>query len=560
MTRGIKKLLCIMLTVALSIGLLAGCGTGDKDKGTDNTTPSNNNNTTDDSTDTVEFDGPSWKRDTTPITVDWFVAYDWYGKVFDPVNNFADKALQTETGITLNIITGDTDKLNALIMTNELPDIVTFDAIASQRTQLENAGMVLDLEGLASQYAPDLNIPQSQRDWYRNEDGKWYSAVSYYVGPERGNAEFGGSLVTHNNNYVRTDLLTELGLTMDDLKTKDGLYNTLKAVKDQKLQYNGLDVIPMTGAYALHLAQQFGMQLEDESGKLLAAYQQPEYLEALLFYNQLYREGLLTTDEFTQDITMRDQKVASGQVFFAQGWMTVKQPRQSLLSADPNAKMLYAGHLVGGDNGKTPYVEATSTAGWTTTMITKNAENPDRIISLFSYLTQESVTLDEEYGYGCYDIVDGKVVRRQEAIDEYAADYNAAYNKYNMNLQFFVDYMINMKYENVDAVTSELEKDRIAMERDVTVNVYDDKCFSQVKPLAGTDLAGIDAQVTDHWKTAEPQMIMASSAEECERLYNEALNQLEALGFSQLMEYQNERFQENKAKLGYEFAWPTLQK
>ena len=92
------------------------------------------------------------------------MAYDWYGKVFDPVNNIADKKLQTETGITVNIITGDADKLNALIVSGELPDVVTFDAVASQRLQMENAGLVLDLEDLAENYAPDLNVPQSQKD------------------------------------------------------------------------------------------------------------------------------------------------------------------------------------------------------------------------------------------------------------------------------------------------------------------------------------------------------------------------------------------------------------
>jgi len=565
MRRGMKRFLSIMLTGMMCISLLTGCGAGSKtsEEAADTTAAKDNKaaETTDGATaetaDTA-VEGPSWKRDTTPITVDWFVAYDWYGKVFDPVNNLADQTLQTETGITINIITGDTDKLNALIMADELPDIVTFDAVASQRTQLEDAGMVLDLEGLANQYAPDLNIPQSQKDWYRNEDGKWYSAISYYYGPERCNDEFGGFLVTHNNNYVRTDLLAQLGLTMDDLKTKDGLYNALKAVKDQKLQYNGMDVIPITGVFAANMAEQLGIQLEDENGNLLSAYYQPEYLEALLFYNKLYREGLITSDEFTQDTTTRDQKVASGQVFFAQGWMTVKQPRQALLSADANAKFLYAGQLTGGDNGKTPYMNSVNSAGWTTTMITKNAENPDRIISLFAYLTQESVTLDEEYGYGCYDIVDGKVVRHQDAVDEYAADYNAAYNKYNMNLGYLVDYTINEKYENTD-VDNVLEADRIAMERDENVNIYDNKCFTDVEPVSGTDLAGISAQIADYWKTVEPQMIMAESEEECKNVYQEALAQLDALGMQQLMEFRNERFQKNKEKLGLKFAWPTLQ-
>lgn len=501
---------------------------------------------------------PSWKKDTSPITIDWFVAYDWYGKVFDPVNNMADKKLQTETGITINVITGNADKLNALIVSGELPDVVTFDAVASQRLQMEDSGMVLDLEELSEKYAPDLNVPQSQKDWYRNDDGKWYSLVSFYYGPERCTDEFGGFLVTHNSNFVRTDLLEQIGMSMEDLKTKEGFYEALKKVKDEKLQYDGMDVIPLTGVYATNMAQQFGAQLEDKEGNLQDIKLQPEYLEALKFYNRLYREGLITTDEFTQDQTQRDQKVASGQVFMAQGWMTVKQPRSALYSSDPNAKMLYCGSITTGDSGNQHYLSSINAAGWTTTMITKSAEHPDRIISLFSYLTQEEAALDEEYGCGCYDIVDGKAIRKEEAVKEYEDDYNAAYNKYNMNLSFAMDYTIIQKYENLN-VENELEKDRINMERDKDAQLYDDKCFSDINPMAGTDLAAIKASIDEYWKSAEPQMIMASSEEECEKLYQQAIDQIKSMGFDQLYEFQNEKFHKNKQKLGIDFAWPSLQ-
>ena len=220
--------------------------------------------------------------------------------------------------------------------------------------------MVLDLEELSEKYAPDLNVPQSQKDWYRNDDGKWYSLVSFYYGPERCTDEFGGFLVTHNSNFVRTDLLEQIGMSMEDLKTKEGFYEALKKVKDENLQYDGMDVIPLTGVYATNMAQQFGAQLEDKEGNLQDIKLQPEYLEALKFYNRLYREGLITTDEFTQDQTQRDQKVASGQVFMAQGWMTVKQPRSALYSSDPNAKMLYCGSITTGDSGNHDYLKSTS--------------------------------------------------------------------------------------------------------------------------------------------------------------------------------------------------------
>ena len=103
------------------------------------------------------------------------MAYDWYGKKFDEANNLFDKKLYEETGVKIDIQTGDTDKLNMLIQTGKLPDIITLDANSTQRKLLEDNGMVQPLKPLMDQYAPDLLVPQSMIDWYTAKDGNWYS-------------------------------------------------------------------------------------------------------------------------------------------------------------------------------------------------------------------------------------------------------------------------------------------------------------------------------------------------------------------------------------------------
>ena len=122
-----------------------------------------------------------------------------------------------------------------------------------------------------------------------------------------------------------------------------------------------------------------------------------------------------------------------------------------------------------------------------------------------------------------------------------------------------MDYTIIQKYENLN-VENELEKDRINMERDKDASLYDDKCFSDINPMAGTDLAAIKAAIDEYWKSAEPQIIMASDEAECEKLYNQAVEQMYSMGYEELYESQNEKFHKNKEKLGIEFAWPSLQK
>lgn len=172
-----KKGIVLLLVMAMSLSMLAGCGNKDNKPSEPVSNSSENNvsavpdSTPGDSEKTDAVDGPSWKQDTSDCTITWFMAYDWYGKKFDEVNNLFDKKLYEETGVKIDIQTGDTDKLNMLIKTGKLPDIITLDANSTQRKLLEDNKMVQPLGPLMEEYAPDLLVPQSMIDWYTAKDG-----------------------------------------------------------------------------------------------------------------------------------------------------------------------------------------------------------------------------------------------------------------------------------------------------------------------------------------------------------------------------------------------------
>jgi putative aldouronate transport system substrate-binding protein len=503
-----------------------------------------------------ESDGPSWRRDRSPYTLKWFVAYDWYGKTFNPAINLGDKAVLEETGITLEIDTGSYEKLNLLISTGDLPDLVTFDAVSSQRTLLEDGGVLYDLEELSAKYAPDLNVPQSMKDWYRARDGKWYTVASYFYGPERTQPEFGGYYVTHNLNYARQDILDGIGMTLKDLKTKEGFLKALMEVKRKNIQYNGKAVLPYIGVDPGNMAAQFGADLEDVDGNLVDIRRTPEYLEALIYYNTMFNEELITDEEFTMHTQMRDQKIANGEVFAASGWLTVSLPRKSLYTLDENAKFLYAGVINGGDSGKTPVLEAVACGGWTGTMITRNCKDPARAIQFIAYMTSEKTTLDQWYGFGAYNIIDGKVIRKPEVEKEFEQNYQAAYAKYNLNIEYFVDWTIIEKYSALNPDALYYDIDHYNQEHDLSITMYDNKALTFVAPEDGSDLSVIDLRVEDFWKQQMPKMIMAKSAEECTRIYRESLIRADSIGMKTVDTYQNQKFQENKKRLGVRRIWP----
>ena len=137
--RKIKRAGAVLLAVVMTVCMLSGCYGGIAEKrASEKTEPLTFSKVS------IE-DGNSWETDQTPITIEWFVCYDWFGKSFSPETNLADKKILDATGITIKFTSGDLDKLNLLITTDSLPDVITMDATASQRKLLEDNGLLYPL-------------------------------------------------------------------------------------------------------------------------------------------------------------------------------------------------------------------------------------------------------------------------------------------------------------------------------------------------------------------------------------------------------------------------------
>lgn len=562
-----NRLTALALTAAVALSALTGCGS---DAATPSAAPepapqpeasapaeSSGSESAAENT----ASGHSWEQDTSDCTVTWFMAYDWYGKQFDEVNNAFDKKLYEKTGMKLEIETGDTDKLNMLIQTGNLPDIITLDANSSQRKLLEESGMVQPLDTLRDEYAPDLEVPQSMIDWYSAPDGHWYSIASFYYGDDN-IAQNNGYYETHNQNFVRDDILKEIGMTYDDLRTKEGFLNALRAVKEKNIQYNGQPVVPYMVLFAdkadIQVAQQFGASQEDADGNFQSFYTTPEYREAMLFFNQMYREGLLTDASFTVDKSQLEQEVAAGRVFATTAKTNVSNARNSLYAADNNAMMKYAGQFAGDTNDKI-MVPANNNMGWTATLINKDAKHPDRIIRMFAYLNTQEAVLDNEWGVGGWTLGDDGIVERTpEFVSLKESNPTEFTAKYAGDMGWTSDYtIIQGTYPQGNGVWDD---DIYQMTHDDRIIIYDDKCFGDVAPAAGSDEAAIMARINEYKQQALGRIITAPTAEKCEEELDAALAEMENLGLSQLTEYQNKLFQTNKEKLGLDFAFPGNEK
>lgn len=541
-----KKCIFMLIIIILSIMNVSVFALGNKD------------NTPKDLSDFV-YDNTksSWEQDTSPTEIDWFIAYDWVAMNFDPSNNTFDKWIYENTGVKINFTIGSQEKLNVLMATGKLPDIITYDAVSAERKTLEDGGFLLPLNELKEQFAPDMQIPQAQIDWYTNEkDGNWYAMVGYFYDLED-TYNRGGYIESHNMNFARRDIMNDLGIDPKSMTTKDGFIAALEKVKNANITYNGQTVIPYIGDDIEYLAEQFGVDKEDENGNLLNLKRQPEYLEALLFLNEIYNKGLTTDEIFTMDSTLRRQLVASGAVF-AGTRLNYLNGKQDLYYSDPEALMVHVG-LLEGNSGKQAIISPSPTAGWAATMITANAKNPQRCAALLSFLTKEEVSLAYYYGgIDGYDIKNGKAYIKPERDAERKADATAFDAKYKSTLQDFVcDYVWVKKYEPTEGITDAIVQDLLQYQADwVNGNIYDDKIFTDVNPEGGSDMAALDAQINAYWGNRFATIIMAKTQQEARTIYNETIAQMDAMGMQQIDNYKNERFQFNKQKVGVDYAWP----
>lgn len=540
-----KRRIIPILVVVLSVALIVGCGNGN-----DEQMASQLENFV------YDESKASWEQDTSPIEIDWFVAYDWAAMNFDPENNTFDQYVYENTGVTINFTIGSQEKLNVLMATDKLPDIVTYDAVSAERVTLEDSGMLLPLNELKDAYAPDMQIPQQQIDWYTNEkDGNWYAMVGYFYDLQD-TYERGGYIESHNMNFARQDIMNDLGIDPAMMTTKDGFIEALQIVKDAKVEYQGQTVIPYIGDDIEYLAEQFGADREDSAGNLLNIQRQGEYLEALLFLNEIYIKNLTTDEIFTMNSTLRRQLVTSGAIFSGTR-LNYLNGKQDLYYQDPEALMINVG-LITGDGGKDAIISPSPTAGWAATMITKNAKNPQRAVALLSFLTKEEISLAYYYGgIDGYDIVDGQAIINQKRETERSSDATAFNAKHKSMLQDLVcDYVWIKKYEpteNIDAVAQDL----LDYQKEwVDGNIYDDKIFTDVNPEGGSDLAAVAAQIRAYWGPQFAEIVLADSAAEAREIYYATIEEMDKMGMEKLDDFKNEKFQKNKAKMGVEFAWP----
>ena len=494
------------------------------------------------------------KTTEEPITFDWYVNYSWF--VTGWGENLVSRTITEETGVSVNFITpmgNEENKLNSLIDSDSLPDLITLGWWEPQLSDFIEKDMVYPLNELADKYDPMFYEVTNEvtRNWYTLSDGNIYGYPNSSVTPK--DLDEYGNLGSNQTFLVRKDLYEAIG--SPDMTTIDGFYNAIVMVKEMFPEVDGKELIPI-GAHEFNedgnvsfdqYIQNFLAVPYEKNGKKYDRNTDPEYLEWLKMFRRLAEEGYLADDIFIDQRTQTSEKVEEGRYFCMMYQRTDIADQEKIRYAKDPDSVYIAVDGPKNKNGDDPVLTVNSVSGWTLTLISKNCKDPERAIKFIDYLMSEHGQMLTYLGVEgvTFDYVDGKPVLKEdvavllnsdrEKYDElYGADdaywmlqNNVMQLKWQQELREPVKQMAEWTYPYVAYVGQ------------YDVNIPED-----------TELGRIYSASRNLWGKTLPQLLLAGSDEEFDEILADYLKKRDEIGYALLAEEETRQMNENKKKLG----------
>lgn len=503
--------------------------------------------------------------------------------------------IKQKTGITVIFdtpVTDDGQKLATMIAGGQLPDVLSIQTSQVQTiTSLAQQGYVYDINTLAEKWAPTLfdHLPEDVLEWWAYGNGKTYGIPNHYYSYE--DVPENEQLQPNGGMMVRKDIFDAYQQHVYDTKRQaddkvhytsisglaksvewQGYITTPEGFKDAALwalqNYSDslttglqLSQFKSDGAVSLQwLAQFFAIPFEDAEGNYVFQFTEQAYADMLYYLNDLYRAGIISPSNFTQDYDGVGAVVAGGKAFAT---LVTPQDYQIHFTSAKDAGFVYETMYITNEQGDAPVLSDIRGYGFMFNMITTGSKRPDLIIKLFDFLTskegQRLVTFGPEgTTWNWNNGLDSEIVYTQQYLTEKA---NSQTSKYGL-LQF--DLLLNWQYyDNVQPKTNhgktEAEIFRTNLKRPLSIYAYDlnvqrftvdatDKNFQTYS----NNLTRIQTTIG----TQLPKIIRANSKNEAQNIYKSTVDAIKARGLDMIVSMNNAAYQKTKEKLGLTIGWP----
>ncbi|MGX7418034.1 ABC transporter [Carnobacterium gallinarum] len=381
---------------------------------------------------------PSWQKDTDQeATIKWYVNFDWYAPA-GWGKDVVTRKIKEDMNINVEFIVGNDEKLNTMMASGDLPDIMTFDRQLKVAQDAEK--FAIPLSTLAEKYDPYFLENAAKKDtlkWYTKDDGQIYTYPSFSVTQadyDAGNVKGDQALI------VRKDIYEAIG--KPDMSTPEGFLKALELAKVQQPKTDdGADMIQFSGT-AMDIANggdgAFGGNLQDFlgipltiDGEINDRDRDPEYMKWLDILRQAYASGYISNDQFSDNDNTIKEKLQQGAYF---AYMHTNVVGLSEFLSDNNKRNPAEEYIAidgpKNSNGKPSFFNGGGISGWTNTFVTKETKEPQKAMEIITYLASEYGNMVQSFGIEgeTYNLVDDKAVLTKEILDLKNNDF-AAFNK-----------------------------------------------------------------------------------------------------------------------------------
>lgn len=499
-------------------------------------------------------DTPSKSSGDDTVTLDWYINYSWFNTGWG--SNVVSRTITENTGVDINFITpqgNEEEKLNAIIESGSLPDLITLGWWEPQVNEMIQKDMVYAINELADEYDPYFyQVCDKQAvSWYTQSDGNIYGYPSSSVTPQ--DVESNDKIGSNQTFLVRKDIYEAIG--SPDMTTIEGFEGAVKKAKEMFPLIDGKPLIPI-GAHLFddsgnvsfdQYIQNFLAIPYEKDGRLYDRNTDPEYIKWLKMFRKLNEEGYLSTDVFIDQRTQMEEKIAEGRYFcMLYQYTDMAAQQKTLYSKNPDSIYI----AVDGPknmNGDDHVLPTNTVSGWTVTMISKDCKHPDRAIQFMDYLISEEGQKLVYLGVEgiTYDMVDGKPVIKPDVLKLLNTDRGTYDQIYGADDAYWMlqDNVMQLKWRTDNtSPTTQLEEWTYKYAK--YTGQYD------VILPADTEDACIDSQVKALWSDTLQQLLLAESDEEFDQILDEYKDERVALGYDGLQEKRYQYVVKAKEKLG----------
>jgi len=541
-------------------------------------------------------------------TVNWYVDVSTWP--LPTGKDVVSARIKEVTGLTVKFetpVTDDGNKLPTMIAGDKLPDVISIPTSQSlNMSLLANDGLVYDINTLADRYARSLynHLPQDVLDWWAYGNGKTYGVPNHYYSYD--DVPEGEQLQPNGGMMVRKDLFDawQAHISTDSRIDGEGKlhYTSLKgtektvewqgyittpegfkeAAKWALAGYKGTNNGQITTGLLLSqfkkdgctsltwLSQFFAIPYEDENGNYQYAFTEEAYEDMLLYLNDLYNEGVISKNNFTQNFDQIGGTIASGQAFAT--LVTPQDYQMHFLTAHDtrygSGTLEYVSMYITNENGDAPVLSDIRGYGYLMNMISTrgplSSKRPDLIIKLFDYLTspegQLLVTLGVEGE--TWNYTDETKTATQFTEEYLKAKAKLEHTKYGL-MSF--DVLLNYQYYDnmqprVNNGKTEGELYRTNLKRPLTVYSYDCNASHFVVDVTNSrynDYYTALSHIEDLFGKQVPKIIQAANATEASKIYDETVSAMQTRNLALVIEMNAQAYEATKQKLGVTYGWPT---